>query len=430
MIAPARAGPCAQPWHAIDDDRSVRRLLALALVLACRTSSPAAPTPPDDPGDDGVPDDALARIGGVVLPRAAFDDALASSARSGPRSRDESGLRRRVAAALVTKELVRQEAASLGLDDETLSARALAMAPTLDRLERLVGRAQLVPAWMVPPSFVADDVARAAAVVDARGAIAVDDAAITAEYERHKAAWISDEPWLRVVVVRVRYDDAVGVDACDQYVGRYRRCTERFPKAARPVMLDALARQAGIWRDAAEDPARVDAVRDECTAAAETTAREMESMQCDWQTQIATDHKAVATARRTARATAESLRRRLVKDPALATGSAEQLGLRDPPREQVVIPSALAPKIARAVDRLDPGQVTAAIDDGHAWVVTRLVAIWPPGTLPAEARHDELADLVRARKLYAALDGIVEDLGKTHPIELHPAFDNVLARPQ
>ncbi len=407
----------------------MRHSLALVLLFACRSTTPVASPEPYDPGDSGVPDDAIARIGGVVLPRAAFDDALASFARSGPRGGDDSGLRRRIAAALVTKELVRQEATALGLSEASLSARVADMAPTLDRLERLVGRAQMVPPWMTPPTFAEQDVARAAAVVEARGAMAIDDAAVTAEYNRHKSAWISDEPWYRVVTIRVRYDDGIGIAACDQYVARYRRCTEKFPKAARPGLLKAVERQASIWRAATEDPDRADTLEAECSGVAETTAREMESMQCDWQTEIPDDRRAIASARKTARATAESLRRRLVKDEGLANATADELGIRDLPRTEVLIPSALPPKVARAVDRLAPGRVTPTIDDGHAWVVTRLVAHWPPGTLPAEARHEELADRVRARKLFAALNDIVDDLGKTHPIELHPAFDNVLEGP-
>lgn len=115
--------------------RSARLCLLVALVVACE-KQPEPTTPPahDDSADaPAVPDDAVATVDGTPVPRAAFDEALAKLAGSGPSSRDDRGLRQRLMIAVVTRALVQKELARMNLaDDAAIAGRA---APLLAALE-------------------------------------------------------------------------------------------------------------------------------------------------------------------------------------------------------------------------------------------------------------------------------------------------------
>ncbi len=74
----------------------------------------------------------------------------------------------------------------------------------------------------------------------------------------------------------------VGIAECDAYLRKYVACIrDEMPAASRPAMLEAMARTAEAWRDAATGPART-ALAATCTDADAASREALTSMGCVW----------------------------------------------------------------------------------------------------------------------------------------------------
>ncbi len=404
---------------------SPSRLLPLLLLLGCSKQTTPATQAPIATVDAGpqVPDDAIALVDDEPVSRQGFDEALARYAGSGPSSRDDRGLQQRVLVAVLTRALVQRELAALQLGDAAqLEQRVAPLRAALELRPTPTGNAAL-PSWWARPPLSDEDHTAAIAVAAALAGEQVPDDVITAAYEAQADRWSSDSPWLRVDVWTLRYDDAVGVDACDDYVAKYRRCTESMPAATRPTVLSDLSRQAGAWRAAAEDPERAPMVATECEAAATGAMQETQPLGCDWGSDAAAAEKRARTAARgQTRATAEQARARLAAGEAvLALGSG---GAQVQPRHLLTL-DELPKKAAKAVRSAKSGTTTAAIDDGHAWIVLRVIESHGKGTLPLDAAREDLAAEIRTARVADALAQLPETLRSRHTVELHPALQDI-----
>jgi hypothetical protein len=410
----------------------LRWVLAVGLLswVSCRKGDGDTTAPTNDGADAGVPDDAVALVDGVAISRDAFDDALVKMVSGGPASRDDKGLRQRVLLALVTRELVRIELAASGKDEGELTRGAVEVEATLGRLARYRDGAATQPAWVAQPPLEQADVARAALLTVQRGAFGVDEAELAAEYERHKQAWTSDQPWVHVVSLAVRYDDATGVPACDDYLEKYRRCSTKFPTSTQPTMLADIDRMSAEWRREAADEAKHAELATKCGALATTTAAETESMACDWTSEVAAGEPGgVKERKKIAKQRAKALRDKLASGVEAAVVAAEvgpEAG-----GDLVAHAGELARPVAKAVKSLQPGGlVKQPVDDGAAFVVVKLVERWPAGTIPMQARRAELEDRVRLRKFDEAFAALPKTLVDAHAVELHPSFEPLFEAPK
>ena len=100
----------------------IRALLVLALILGSQTATRAAETPPDKP---------VAKVNGVSIPQYRFDHAVQSRIAQG--QPDNPQLRANVRDALISQEVVAQEAVRQGLEKKPEVAARL----ELDRLSAL-----------------------------------------------------------------------------------------------------------------------------------------------------------------------------------------------------------------------------------------------------------------------------------------------------
>lgn len=402
------------------------RLLPLLLALSGCTKPSAATTPPAaQTAETGpqVPDDAIALVDDQPVPRRGFDEALARYAGSGPASRDDRGLQQRVLVAALTGALVQRELAALQLGDAAqLEQRVAPLRAALALVATPTGNAAL-PSWWARPPLSDEDHTAAIAVAAAIAGEQVPEDAIAAAYQAQGDRWSSDSPWVRVDVWTLRYDDDVGVDACDEYVAKYRRCTESMPAATRPTVLADLSRQAGAWRAAAQDAERAPMVATECEAAATEAMQSTQPLGCDWGSDAgAAEKRARATMRGNTRATAEQARARLAAGEALlalAQGAAQVQ-----PRHLLTL-DELPKKAAKAVRNAKPGTTTAAIDDGHAWIVLRVIESHGKGALPLEAAREDVAAELRTARVADALAQLPETLRARHRVELHPALQDI-----
>ena len=408
----------------------LRWVLAIGVLLSCRRDGGDTTPPKDDTTKAGVPDDAVALVDGVAISREAFDDALVKSVSGGPASRDDKGLRQRLLLALVARELVRVELAASGKDDGEITRSAVEVQSTLARLERYREPGAAPPAWAAQPPLAEADIARASALALLKGAFTVDEAELTAEYERHKAAWTADEPWLHVVALTVRYDDATGVPACDDYLAKYRRCTTKFPTSTQPTMLADMERTAAQWRREAADTGRHAELATTCQGLVATTTQETASMGCDWTSAVSPNEPGGRSDRKKlAKARATELRAKLAAgiEPAVV---AAELGP-DAGGDQVVHGGELRKPLAKALAKLKPGALAKQpIDDGVSFVVVKLVERWPAGTIPMQARRAELEDRARLRKFDAAFASLPQTLAAAHRVEVHPSFDPLFDGPK
>jgi parvulin-like peptidyl-prolyl cis-trans isomerase-like protein len=409
----------------------VVRLIPLALVgsLACRPSPEptVAPTTASSDPAPGVPDNALALVDGNAVSRASFDDALAKRVGGGPSSRDDRGLRQHVVTALVTREMVRLELAKLGVASGDITGRSLPLLAALAQIPTPRGDASK-PSWFAVPPLVDDDLAHAIVVASELAETDIPDAEVTAEYERQQGRWSSDAPWLRLDILSVAYSDATGVAACDDYVAKYRRCSEKFPTATRPTVLAELGRQAAAWREQGEDPERKLAASTECEAASTEAMQQTTAMGCDWASSADADERKARNARRDQlAASVASARTRLAagEDP-LAV--AAELGGRVELRRMVAA-DELAKPVAKATRSAKPGSLSKAIDDGRAWTLVRVVERQPAGTLTIDAVKDDLVTELRTRKLAESFEGLPALLLARHAVELHSDFEALDATP-
>ncbi|HET6583253.1 MAG TPA: hypothetical protein VFG69_07395 [Nannocystaceae bacterium] len=75
---------------------------------------------------------------------------------------------------------------------------------------------------------------------------------------------------------------AIGIPACDEYIGKYRRCiTSKMPEAARAQMMEAMDMSVAAWREAAKGPAR-DGLATACKAALDAARQATAHMGCEW----------------------------------------------------------------------------------------------------------------------------------------------------
>lgn len=408
----------------------LRWMLACGLLLSCRRESDATNPPVDDGPKNGVPDDAVAVVDGVAIPRDAFDEALVKMVSGGPASRDDKGLRQRLLLALVARELVRTELAASGKDDAEITRSAVEVQNTLARLERYREPGAAPPAWAARPPLEEVDLARASVLTVQKGAFTVDEAELAAEYERHKAGWTADQPWMHVVAITVRYDDGVGVPACDDYLAKYRRCTTKFPKSTQPTMIADLERTAGEWRREAADPAKHAELATKCEGVAATTTKETESMACDWTSDVSpNDPGGVNDRKKAAKERAKAVRDKLAAGVEAEVVAAE-LGS-DVGGDTVVHAGQVGKPVAKAIAKLKPGALgKQPIDDGDAFVVVKLIEKWPAGTIPMEARRAELEERAKLRKFDAAFAALPQTLAAAHEVELHPSFEPLFDAPK
>lgn len=398
--------------------------LAMSATLACQPEPTVAPTTATSAeGPAGVPDDAYAIVGGVTIPRLAFDEALAKLSSSGPASRDDRGLRQRVGIALVSRELVRLELARIGAADPAdVARRALPLTAALEH-----ERPGVLPTWWSTPPLSSEDL-DGAVVVAAEHVTAATDADLAAEYEKQKQRWTSDRPWLRLDVWTLRYDDAVGVPECDSYVAKYRRCTAKFPAATQPTVLADLSRQAAQWRSNAEDAEHRELLKTECEAAETEAMQQTSSMGCDWAADAKADERKARASRRAAlEEVAQSARARLAagEDP-LAV--AADLGGSATPR-QMLAGDELAKAAFAATRGLGVGKASKLVDDGHAWTVMRLVERHAAGTLPLDAVKADVAEGVRIKQLAVALEELPTVLRGKYEVQLHASVESLDSGP-
>ncbi len=404
--------------------------LLLAGLFACKPEPTATPTKGGG-GDDaqaGVPDDAFALVDGTAIPRASFDDAVAQLSAGGPASRDDRGLRQHIAIALVTRELVRLELGKLGKTDAAeLERAALPLVAALAQIPTPRGDASM-PSWWARPPLVPEDLPGAVVVAAelAKGEISPQE--VGAEYERQKDRWSSAQPWVRLDAWSIEFSDATGIAACDDFVAKYRRCTEKFPAATRPTVLADLRRQANAWREQGEDAERKLAAGTECEAAATEAMQQTGSMGCDWQSSADAAEKQARNARRQELAAViESARSRIAggEDPVAV---AAELGGRAELRRMLAA-DELPKATAKAARKLAPGTWSKPIDDGRAWTVIRVIDRQPAGTLALELVQEELAADLRSRKLADALEGLPATLRARHEVELHADYESLDASP-
>ncbi len=405
-------------------------MLACTVLLSCRRESDATNPPPDDTTQTGVPDDAVAVVDGVAIPRDAFDEALVKMVSGGPASRDDKGLRQRLLLALVARELVRVELAASGKDDAEITRSAVEVQSTLTRLERYRDPGFTPPPWSARPPLEEVDIARASVLTVQKGAFTVDEAEVTAEYERQKAGWTAEQPWMHVVALTVRYDDGIGADECDDYLAKYRRCTTKFPKSTQPTMLADLERTASEWRREAADPAKQGALAAKCAEVTATTVKETESMACDWTSPVSpNDPGGVAERKKAAKARAKELHGKLASGVGADVIAAE-LGP-EGGGETVVHAGQVGKPVAKALAKLKPGALAKQpVDDGDAFVIVKLIERWPSGTIPMQARRAELEDRARLRKFDAAFAALPQTLAAAHEVELHPSFEPLFDAPK
>ena len=404
--------------------------LALAFLCACRPESDAsnAPQPSTSAADAGVPDDAFAVVDGTAISRDVYEDAVLQHASGGPASRDDRGLRQRIGIAVLTRELVKLELAKLALGQgEAIEKRALPLLAALAHVPTARGDASL-PSWWMRPPLQPEELAAAVVVADALVGAQVTEQEIAAEYERQKDRWSSDQPWVRLDTWTIEFSDATGIAACDEYVAKYRRCSEKFPAATRPNVLADLRRQANAWREQADEPERRMAAGHECEASTTEALQQTASMGCDWQSDADKDERrAIAERKKQLQAIVDDARARIEggEDP-LAVAAA--LGGRAELRRMVAA-DELPKAIAKAARKLQPGALSKPIDDGRAWTILRVIEKQPAGTLAPELVHDELAADLRTRRLADAFEALPDTLRSRHKVELHPDFESLDASP-
>jgi parvulin-like peptidyl-prolyl cis-trans isomerase-like protein len=372
-----------------------------------------------------VPDDAFALVDGTAIPRDAFEDAVVQHASSGPASRDDRGLRQRIALAIVTRELVKIELDKLGAKD--VETRALPLVAALAQVPTPRGDASL-PSWWVRPPLQPEELAAAVIVADAIAGQEVTEQEIAAEYQRQKDRWSSEEPWVRLDTWTIEFSDATGIAACDDYVAKYRRCTAKFPAATRPNVLADLRRQANAWREQAGEPERRMAAGNDCEASTTEALQQTASMGCDWQSDADADERRATAARKSeASKLAESARARIAagEDPlavAAALGGRAEL-------HRMMAMDELPKAVAKAAKKAAPGTFGKPIDDGRAWTIIRVIDRQPAGTLEPELVHDELAADLRTQRLADALERLPDTLRERHEVTLHADYESLDASP-
>ncbi|MBK8240712.1 MAG: peptidyl-prolyl cis-trans isomerase [Deltaproteobacteria bacterium] len=410
--------------------RSARLCLLAALVIACEKQPEPTTPPARDDGHDApaVPDDAVATVDGTPVPRVGFDEALAKIAGSGPSSRDDRGLRQRLLIAVVTRALVQQELARMKLTEAAaIAGRGSPLLAVLEQRPTAFGSAATPSWWSRPPLDDADQLAAIVVADDVAGTDAPDDV-VAAEYERQRQRWTAETAWVRFDAWSLRFDDDVGVATCDDFVAKYRRCVEKMPASTRQLVLADLSRRAAGWRALAETEEGANSVAHDCEAAIGEATQETTPLGCDWASDAGASERAARKARRNeTRALAKSARERLTggEDPtaiAAAIGGSGQT-------RRIAALEELPKPLAKALRSAKLGAVAAEIDDGHAWVVVRVLERHAAGTLPLETVREDVLGELRIARLADAFANLPTTLRSRHTIELHPSMESLDGEP-
>jgi hypothetical protein len=393
---------------------------AAALVAACDREPTVAPAPTTEskPDPNEVPDDAFAIVAGTAIPRLQFDEAMAKLSAGGPASRDDRGLRQRVGVALVARETIRLELGRLGID---LAGATTKAAPLVAALER--SGVATTPTWWAMPPMTSDELP-AAVLVAADHVPAATDEEIAAQYDKDKAKWSGAGPWFRVETWSIAYDDAVGVEACDAYIAKYRRCIAKFPASTQPTVLADLSRQAAQWRSRIDEPDWRTLLETECEATQSEALASTAEMGCDWNTDaMAAERKAIAARRGELQKQARAAADRIAAGEEVAAVAASLGGVATP--AELLTAADLSKPLAAAARKLGDGKASKPVDDGGAWTVVRVIQKHPKGALPLDAVKGDVAEALRIAKLAAALEDLPATLRGKYEVRLHDTVESL-----
>lgn len=399
-------------------------LAASVLAASCKPEPTVAPTNTSSASTDPneVPDDAFAVVNGTAIPRLAFDEAMAKLSGSGPASRDDRGMRQRVGVALVARETLHLELGRLGTD---LAGATTKAAPLVAALESS-GRAT-TPTWWAMPPLTSDELP-AAVLIAADHVTAATDEEIAAHYESTKAKWSGAGPWFRVEMWSLPYDDATGVDACDSYIAKYRRCIAKFPASTQPTVVADLARQAAQWRSRTDDADWRTLLETECAATETEAMKSTADMGCDWNTDAGgAERKAVAARRGELQRQAKDAAERMTGGEATADVAAAMGGVAVP--AELLSAADLPKAVAAAARKLGDGKVSKPIDDGRSWTVVRVIARHPKGALALDAVKGDVAEELRIMRLGEALEALPATLRGKYEVRLHESVESLDSGP-
>lgn len=394
--------------------------IVLGLLAACEPEPTVTPAPAAEAEADpnAVPDDAFAVVNGTAIPRLSFDEAMAKLSSGGPASRDDRGLRQRVGVALVARETIRLELARLGTD---LAGATTKAAPLLAALE--ASGAATTPTWWAMPPMTSDELP-AAVLVAADHVPAATDDEIAAQYEKDKAKWSGAGPWFRVETWSLVYDDAVGIEACDAYIAKYRRCIAKFPASTQPTVLADLSRQAAQWRARTDEPDWRTLLETECAATESEALKSTADMGCDWNSDAtAGERKAIAARRGELQKQARAAADRISAGEDLAAVAASLGGVVKP--AELLTAADLPKPVASAARKLGDGKASKPVDEGGAWTVVRVIAKHPKGVLPLDAVRGDVAEELRIARLGAALEALPATLRGKYEVRLHETVESL-----
>lgn len=300
-----------------------------------------------------IPSGAIAKVGEVEIPNAAFAEIYdlkikkyADRGRDIPPSADRR-YRKSIAERLIYHEVLAQEVKSLGVEfdqaalDQRQEQQQRGIRDWAKHLERR-GETENSLRQMVVAEL------RERAILDKRGSLAVTDAEIDEDYEKIKGNWASDKPRVRASHILV----PIGPEPAP-----------RAPAGEKPP--EPTAEERGQWE--AEAKAKADALYARATAAD-------------------ADFAAIATEASTG--------------PSAAKGG--DIGIFTADR--------MAEEFSQAAFKMSAGDISKPVKTKFGYHIIKVTGKWEPGELPKEALADQIRDRLRQRKLHQGRRELKDEL--------------------